>query len=131
VIPDRVAQENPLLREGLKRKVVTQDDPDNLLLMPGKDSKVTSETLIHNGNHPDYDNVIRKDLKKQEDLLESKYKSLDRVPDDVLEKAIRETRERWRKNTEKKSDDIPTRINPITGMTELSSTGSQNTEPKA
>jgi hypothetical protein len=45
---------------------------------------------------------------------------------DVLEQAIRETRESWRKNIEDKSKNVDTNTNPKTKKPELTSAESQS-----
>jgi hypothetical protein len=119
--PDGVAQKSPLMREAFKRGVVKQDDADNLLPMPDKDFQHDNGSITHNGSHPKYDELVTKILSKQEDVLEAKYGSIDKIPDDVLEKSIRDARSSLKQKIDQKSDNNIIRPNKETGKKELAS----------
>jgi hypothetical protein len=66
LIPDEIAQSNPLMIEMLKRDIYDVDRASNLLPMPGDAAvrKANPNLMGHQGSHADYSSLIKDELNR-------------------------------------------------------------------
>jgi A nuclease family of the HNH/ENDO VII superfamily with conserved AHH len=90
LIPDKVVQESPLAQEARQRAGYDLDRASNLIGVPGtvKAYEQSDIKLLHSGQHKEWNDYATELLDKSQKALERKYDSLDKVPADVLEKAM-------------------------------------------
>ncbi len=122
LVPDAVAQSDPLMIEMLKRNIYDVDHAGNLLPMPGKaEMRQASPDLIgHQGSHGKYNDLVTEELKNETKDLVQEYGSLSKVPDHELRQAVERVENRMRKGITKQSPEIPTRYDPATKTRVLS-----------
>jgi hypothetical protein len=118
LIPDEVAQSNPLMIEALKRDLFDVDRASNLLPMPGEVRAQHPDLIGHFGSHPKYSNIV-------DDQLTIKFENLRRrfgknIPDDEIERAIESVENSMHQKILKRDPGIPTRKDINTGTEVLS-----------
>jgi hypothetical protein len=122
LIPDEVAQSNPLMVEMLKRDIYDVDRASNLLPMPGDAAvrKANPSLMGHQGSHGNYNRLVNDELNRVKTDLVQEYGSLNKVPDTELKSAIETVENRARKRILRNDSSIPTRIDPNTGTKVIS-----------
>jgi A nuclease family of the HNH/ENDO VII superfamily with conserved AHH len=122
LIPDEIAQRNPLMIEALKRDLFNVDRASNLLPMPGKAGvrKANLNLIGHQGSHGDYSRLINQELSDVGGELIREYGSLGKVPEAELMQAIKDIENSARTRILKNSKSIPTRVDPNTGTRVIS-----------
>jgi hypothetical protein len=122
LVPDAVAQSDPMIVEMLKRNIYDVDHVGNLLPMPGKAKmrQANSDLIGHQGSHGNYNDLVTEELKQRAKNLTRKYGSLDQVPDKELKQAVEGVEKRMRKGIINRSPQIPTRYDPETKTRVLS-----------
>jgi A nuclease family of the HNH/ENDO VII superfamily with conserved AHH len=122
LVPDAVAQSDPLMVEMLKRNLYDVDHAGNLLPMPGKaDIREANPNLIgHQGSHENFNRVAQQRLKDETTALVEEYGNLSKVPDSELKQAVERAENSMRKGIVNRSPDIPTRYDPVTKTRVLS-----------
>jgi A nuclease family of the HNH/ENDO VII superfamily with conserved AHH len=98
LIPDRVIQDSPLAQEARQRAGYDLDRASNLIGVAGtaKAYEQSDIKLLHSGQHKEWNDYATELLDKGQKALEIKYESLDKVPADVLEKAMRRVENKLR-----------------------------------
>ena len=120
LVPDAVAQSDPMIVEMLKRNIYDVDHAGNLLPMPSEVRGEHPDLIGHLGSHGRYNELVTEQLRVQERLLAKKYGSLDKVPDNEFKQAVQRVETRMRKGIMNSSPDIPTRYDPATKTRVLS-----------
>jgi A nuclease family of the HNH/ENDO VII superfamily with conserved AHH len=122
LIPDEIAQSNPLMLEMLKRDIFDVDHVKNLLPMPGQAGvrKANPTLMGHQGPHGNYSSLINSELDLERRSFIRKYGSLDKVPDSELKNAIETIENSARKRILKNDPSIPTHTDPKTGTKVIS-----------
>ncbi len=120
LVPDAVAQSDPMVVEMLKRNIYDVDHAGNLLPMPGEVRGAHPDLIGHLGSHDNYNRLVSRELKLRKDDLIEEYGSLSKVPDKQLENAVKKVENMMRENIIKRSPEIPTRYDPKTGTKVLS-----------
>ena len=89
VIPDNKTRDNPLAREAYNRGIFDLDRASNLKGLP--DSGKPGE-IVHRGSHGQWDKHVDQVLndKKKELLKDTRYSTVEDIPDGVLEQALTE-----------------------------------------
>jgi A nuclease family of the HNH/ENDO VII superfamily with conserved AHH len=130
LIPDEIAQSNPLMLEMLKRDIFDVDHVKNLLPMPGQAwvRKANPTLMGHQGPHDNYSRLIDRELSRAKDDLVQEYGSLNKIPDTVLKQEIEGIEKSARKRILKNDPSIPTRIDPNTGTKVISDAGLDDQE---
>jgi predicted small metal-binding protein len=88
VTPRAVFRDNDLAREWVRRGITKLDYPENLQALPQtKDAYDKSNIKIqHSGSHDRWSDHAEEVLRGIQEDLEEQYGSLDKVPDDVMER---------------------------------------------
>jgi hypothetical protein len=120
LVPDAVAQSDPMVVEILKRNIYDVDHAGNLLPMPGEVRGAHPDLTGHYGSHGNYNELVKQQLRQEKTILVKEYGSLDKVPDNELEAAVQRVEKRMRKGIMKRDPKIPTRYDPETGTRVLS-----------
>jgi A nuclease family of the HNH/ENDO VII superfamily with conserved AHH len=120
LIPDEIAQRNPLMIEALKRDLFNVDRASNLLPMPGKARAEYPDLIGHFGSHGNYNNLVKGELRREKTILIEKYGSLGKVPDNELKETVKGIEDAMREEIINRSSDIPTRYDPETKTRVLS-----------
>jgi hypothetical protein len=120
LVPDAVAQSDPLMVEMLKRNIYDVDHAGNLLPMPGEVRGAHPDLIGHLGSHGNYNGLVERQLRREKTILVKKYGSLSKVPDSELKEAVKGIEDTMREDIIKRSPDIPTRYDPATKTRVLS-----------
>lgn len=130
LIPDEMVKKHPLMKEARSRNLYDLDRPSNILAMPGEAyvRKARPDLIGHQGSHLKYSAMIGNALDRIETILIRQYGSLDKVPDPVLEYAIKIIEDRARTRLLKNDPSIPTRFDRKTKTKVLSDTDLVNRE---
>jgi A nuclease family of the HNH/ENDO VII superfamily with conserved AHH len=120
LVPDAVAQSDPMVVEMLKRNIYDVDHAGNLLPMPGEVRGSHPDLIGHLGSHGNYNDLVQRRLRQESRNLARKYGSLDKVPDNELKEAVKGVEDTMREDIIKRSPQIPTRYDLETGTRVLS-----------
>jgi hypothetical protein len=120
LVPDAVAQSDPMVVEMLKRNIYDVDHAGNLLPMPGEVRGAHPDLTGHYGSHGNYNELVKQRLRQESRNLTRKYGSLDKVPDNELKEAVKGVEDIMRGDIIKRDPRIPTRYDPETGTRVLS-----------
>jgi hypothetical protein len=122
LIPDAVAQSDPMMIELLRRDAYDVDDAVNLLPMPGEAAarQANPNLLGHMGSHGNYNQLVRRELFEERRRLIRRYGSLDRVPTRELQEAAERVQSNMRQGIINRDPNIPTRYDQNTGTRVLS-----------
>ncbi len=122
LVPDAVAQSDPMMIEMLKRNIYDVDHVGNLLPMPGKAEmrKANADLIGHQGSHENFNNLVREQLRQRRTILIREHGSLSKVPDNELKESVKGIEDAMREEIINRSSDIPTRYDPETGTRVLS-----------
>jgi hypothetical protein len=128
LIPDEIAQSNPLMIEALKRDLFDVDRASNLLPMPGKaDVRKANPNLIgHEGSHGKYSNIVDDQLTNRYEILKQRFGN--NIPDSEIKKTLESVENSMRKKILNRDSEIPIRKDPITGTEVLSWQPSEQTD---
>jgi A nuclease family of the HNH/ENDO VII superfamily with conserved AHH len=120
LIPDEIAQSNPLMIEALKRDLFDVDRASNLLPMPGKaDVRKANPNLIgHEGSHANYSQLVDLDLRTRFRTLQQRFGN--NIPDVELKKAIESSENSMRRKILNRDSGIPVREDINAGTEVLS-----------
>jgi hypothetical protein len=129
LIPDEIAQSNPLMIESLKRDLFDVDRASNLLPMPGKADvrKANSNLIGHEGSHANYSQLVDLDLRTRFRTLQRRFGN--NIPDVELKKAIESSENSMRGKILNRDPGIPVRKDVNTDTEVLSWLPLQQTEP--
>jgi A nuclease family of the HNH/ENDO VII superfamily with conserved AHH len=121
LIPDEIAQSNPLMIEALKRDLFDVDRASNLLPMPGKtDVREANPNLIgHEGSHANYSQLVDLDLRTRFRTLQRRFGN-NNIPDAEIKKAIESSENSMRRKILNRDSGIPVREDINTGTEVLS-----------
>jgi A nuclease family of the HNH/ENDO VII superfamily with conserved AHH len=120
LVPDAVAQSDPMVVEMLKRNIYDVDHAGNLLPMPGEVRGSHPDLIGHLGSHDNYNKLVSRDLKQRARDLIQEHGSLSKVPDNELKQAVEDIENNMRDGIINRSPDIPTRYDPETKTRVLS-----------
>jgi A nuclease family of the HNH/ENDO VII superfamily with conserved AHH len=96
IIPDDIVQTSELGKAAQKAGY-DLDDASNLKGMPRDASKRANEFDVeHRGSHPKYSNAVRRRIEKVEVELKEKYKTLDKVPPEILKQKMKDIENEFR-----------------------------------
>jgi hypothetical protein len=117
LIPDTVAQSDPMMIELLRRDGYDVDDAKNLLTMPGeaRDRLANPNLIGHQGSHGRYNGQVQKALQIEREDLIQQYGSLDKVSTKELQEAAERVQSNMRKRIINRDPTLPTRYDPATG----------------
>jgi hypothetical protein len=99
LIPDEIAQSNPLMIEALKRDLFDVDRASNLLPMPGEaDVRKANPNLIdHEGSHGKYSNIVDDQLTNRYEILKQRFGN--NIPDSEIKKTLESVENLMRKKS--------------------------------
>jgi hypothetical protein len=120
LVPDAVAQSDPMVIEMLKRGIYDVDHAGNLLPMPGEVRGEHLDLIGHYGSHDNYNKLVSRELKQRTRDLIQEYGSLGKVPDNEFKKAVEDVENIMRDGIIKRSPEIPTRYDSETKTKVLS-----------
>jgi LysM repeat protein/peptidoglycan hydrolase-like protein with peptidoglycan-binding domain len=117
LIPDQIAQTNPLIQEALKRlDGYNIDRGMNILEMPS--AKKVGEQIVHLGSHPEYTSLVETELSQAlTELLEGGKKTLETIPPSEINSAILKVEETLREMIKTKDKRIPLKKTTVDGET--------------
>jgi A nuclease family of the HNH/ENDO VII superfamily with conserved AHH len=102
VVPDEIVRKHDLMREAHRRGLFKPDAPENIALLaerrangmvPNKVPRLSEGLPRHQGAHRKYSERVSLTANQQMDRLLQTYGTLDKIPDEVLEKAASEVLE--------------------------------------
>jgi A nuclease family of the HNH/ENDO VII superfamily with conserved AHH len=88
VMPDEVVQTSDLFKEARKKGIYNLDRIENQRALPNKTNLKPDDAFGHWGSHKGYTDEVLIAVKKVEDELKLRYKTLDKVPTKELKRKI-------------------------------------------